>query len=193
MPWVRGKEVIKAHDRAMTYIQNWWEQNKGRALIANVTGDQYGIDFYNDIEYIHINWRTEKGIWNKGSFPYSSLRELKHKIIKYQKLRENTKKDVYVIHVSTDYSRFIISTVDSFDPINSKLVSMPSETNEKGHVKSWVCFSSEFEEYALPPKNFGNTPIIEREYVSNNNPQTTLRGYFQKMFFMKGRNVSDES
>lgn len=156
MTWVRSPNVIKAHDKAIVYIQSWWDKCFGRALIANVTGDPYGIDLYNDTEYVHINYRTGKGKWNNGPFPYLTLRELYHKLRKFKKLKEEKGKPVYIIHVSTDYSRCVISEIDSFELNNRNHVEMPSETHKRKRVKRWVCFSPVFEEYSLPTKNFGD-------------------------------------
>jgi len=152
--WIRSLEVIKAHDKAVVYVVNWWENHKGRALVPNVTGDPYGIDLYNEIEYVHVNYRTESGIWKEGPFPYSSLRELVHKIRKYKKLKKDTGKPVYITHTSTDYSTIIISEVDSFNIENIKRVPMPSETSPIEYVPRFVCHSEEFEEYSLPIKKF---------------------------------------
>ncbi len=156
--WIRDDDVIKAHDRAIPYVVAWWEQNKGRTLIPNVTGDQYGIDLYNDMELVHVNYRTKLGKWIEGSFPYPSLRELVHKIRKYKELKVKKGKPVYITHVSTDYSWIIISEVDNFDLATAEKVNMPSETATNKYVPRWVCHSEDFEEFPLPKKKFKERP-----------------------------------
>lgn len=156
--WVRSKDIIEAHDRAIVYVVNWWEQNKGRALVPNVTGDPYGIDLYNDTEFVHVNYRTESGIWKEGPFPYPTLRELVHKIRKYKELKKKTGKPVYITHIATDYSRIILTEVGNFDLATAEKVKMPSETAPDKYVPRWICFSKDFEESPLPEKKFEKIP-----------------------------------
>jgi len=162
MTFIRSKDVIKSHDRAIIYVQHWWKQNKNRVLIGNVTGNQFGIDLYNDIENVHINYRTGKGKWQKGSFPYNTLRELTHKIVKYQKLKKETNKETYIAHISTDFKRLILAKVDTFDPSKTERVQMPCDNNNREFVYRNVCYSHDFEDHELPVLEFG-----KRERLSN--------------------------
>ena len=105
-----------------------------------------------------MNYRTKSGIWQKGDFPYPSLRELVHKIRKYKELKVKKGNPVYITHVSTDYSRIIISEVDTFDLATAEKVNMPSETAPAKYVPRWVCHSKDFEEFHLPKKKFEEIP-----------------------------------